>query len=230
MSNEIVIPINGFPLIKFQKRHRIEEFQKGKMYMNCLEYYRELERTTHNSSVGDLFEAMIHVNDGFIVFEGEGVMKLSDALIHTSVSNCFVFCMFGIAPHSEYFQFTEDQKNEILKLGDTALLITDQHEFFRRVDAAIERNKLKGEHRFVKYYDEAQDSAEYWSMLLTRGMSQAAFAKRKMYSPQQEYRFMIDPTATEDDHYELDIGSIADISVILPAQKALEITATFNES
>lgn len=50
-------------------------------------------------------------------------------------------------------------------------------------------------------------------------------AVKSYYGNQQEYRFLIEPPTTENDYYELDIGDISDISVVLTAKEALNAMA-----
>lgn len=226
MKKTVTYKLNGAPLIKFQNKNRLESFQKGIMYMKSLEFYRELERKTNDTTVGDSFEAMIHINNGTLsIPEKDVTINLSDELITTSASNSFVFCMFGVNPNTEQFQFTDEQKEKLLEFGDSALLITDTFEFIRRVEEAIKRDNLKATHKFVKYFDETIDNVNYWVDLLKHGINEIAFSKRKIYECQQEYRFVIDKPTTENDFYELNIGDISDISVILSAKEALSSIA-----
>lgn len=225
--NEKKIVIRGTPLLKFQSKDRIECFRKGTVYMKSLEYYRKREAETGDDTVGDLFEGMVHVNDGYIYIPELNVReKLSDALIRTNFSNCFVFCMLGLSPNITTFRYSEEQKKKIANFGDTALLITDQKEFLRRVTIAVLRDGLTGSHGFVTYGDEKTDSAAYWCSLLKNGMNYSGFWKRKKYAYQQEYRLLIQPPVVESDFYELNIGSIEDISELLTTEQALNSIAT----
>ena len=67
MSTTRTIQSIGVPFIKFQNLGKIEYLQDGKIYLKSLAYYRQREQETGEDTVGDLFEAMFHVNDGFIV-------------------------------------------------------------------------------------------------------------------------------------------------------------------
>ncbi len=66
MENEIALEIKGTPLIKFQSAERIKSLREGHLYAKTLQYYRDLERETGDDGIGDEFEAMLHVNKGFI--------------------------------------------------------------------------------------------------------------------------------------------------------------------
>lgn len=216
------ISLVGNPLIKFQCAKKIEYLQKGTLYMKSLEYYRNQEKETGDDTVGDLFEGMFHIKDGYASIPEMGVCeKLSDTLMKTSFSDSFVFCMFSTLPKIKSFQYSQEQKEKLAGFGDTALIVTNREEFIRRVLQAVLRDKLKGCHGFVRYTDEKVDSAEYLISLLKYGVGYSAFWKRRKYAYQQEYRFLIEPPITGKDYYELSIGSIEDISVVIPAEKVL---------
>lgn len=216
------LTLRGDPLIKFQDEQKIDALQKGVVYMKTLEYYRKREEETGDDTVGDLFEGMLHVNDGYAIIPELGICeRLSDSLMRTTFSNSFVFCIFSILPNIPSFQYTDEQKEKMSRFGDTALIITDRYEFVRRVTMAVQRDNLKGLHGFVRYTNEDEDSAAYWISLLQNGLSYSAFWKRKRYAYQQEYRFLIEPPMVEADFYELNIGNIEDISVKVPATSAL---------
>ncbi|MBQ6851162.1 MAG: hypothetical protein IJN77_09005 [Oscillospiraceae bacterium] len=220
------IQTNGVPLIKFQNKARIDYFQKGKIYLKSLAYFRKREKDTNDDTVGDLFDAMVHTNEGYLVVPELGVcQELTDTLIETSFSNCFVFCMFSPKIISQKFQFSEDQKRKLLDFGDSALVITDRYAFLQRVAIALKRDGITGYHGHIKYYDETSDNVEYWASLIKNGIKDVAFWKRQKYEYQQEYRFLIEPPVTENDYYELEIGDISDISIILTAQEALNLIA-----
>ena len=227
MSTTRTIHSVGIPFIKFQDRDKIEYLQKGKIYFKSLAYYRQREIETHDDTVGDSFEAMIHINNGLIsVPELSTFERLDDALIQSSFANHFVFCMLSFPEDTDSFAFTEEQKQNILTFGNFALLITDRCEFLRRVAIALDREKIIGTHGYVKYYDETKDNLNYWMSIFSNGIEDVAFWKRKHYKYQQEYRFLITPPTTVNDYYELEIGSIEDISIILTAEQALNAMAS----
>lgn len=227
MSTTRTIQSIGVPFIKFQNLDKIEYLQDGKIYLKSLAYYRQREQETGEDTVGDLFEAMFHVNDGFIVIpEANTFEKLDDALINSSFGNYFAFCMLSFPEKEKTFTFSDEQKSKILDFGDSALLITNRSEFLRRITIALNKEKLTGFHGPVNYYDETNDDLNYWRSILNNGTQEVAFWKRARYAYQQEYRILIKPPVVEKDFYELDIGSIADISTILTAKQALDAIMT----
>lgn len=212
--------VRGTPLIKFQNAKRIEELQRGHLYAKTSKYYRDLEQETGDADIGDEFEAMLHVNEGYIHFPDTGeTVKLSDALIKTGNSEDFVFCMFEICPSTKSFQFTEEQRDKMRSFGDTALIIQDSNEFIQRVSDAAKRKGFEVRFGAVQYYDPLTDCANLMLSLL-KGMWNISFWKRKRYSYQQEGRFVFTPGNGED-HIDLDIGDISDISTVLSSSKLL---------
>ncbi len=218
------IQIKGAPLFKFQSADRIESFQKGLIYAKTLAYYRELEKTTGDDTIGDSFEGMLHVNDATMRNMDTGeVFTLNDELISTVASDNFAFCMFGIDIRSQEFQFSEIQKKELLSFGDTALVILDFDEFVKRVKSAGKKAGFTVLFDSVKYYDPTVDNASMIISLL-QNMQNIGFWKREKYVYQQECRFIFSPVSKRlnpEDHIELNIGDISDISRVFPSVSAL---------
>lgn len=55
-----------------------------------------------------------------------------------------------------------------------------------------------------------------------RSLSHIAFYKRERYRHQQEYRLAVNKERTGEDHIELDIGDISDISVKVSTEQILD--------
>jgi len=232
MSDKIAttVQIKGFPLIKFQSAENIKQLQQGNVYMKNLEWLRQHETNSGDCVVGDLFEASLHFNEAKLIIPELGKeIDIKDGLMPTSYSFDFVFCMFGINPDSHIFEFTNEQKKEIANFGDTALLITDKDEYFHRMFIAIEKAGLKGYHGFVEYYDEHIDSVNLFAKLI-KGMEKIAFLKRDKYRYQQEYRFLIHMDKATEDHIELNIGDISDISRVMKTSTILNSMAIQHET
>lgn len=213
--------IKGFPLIKFQNADRIEDLQNGLIYMNSLEWFRKHENTKGDAVIGDKYEAMFHVNEGkFIIPDTGEEFEIKDQLFKTSASNDYVYCMFGVNPYSNDFKFTNNQKENMKKFGDTALLILDKDEFLDRIKNEALRNGYGIYEDFVHYYDEKQDSVNHYFSLLS-GIHNIAFWKRRKYLYQQEFRILIHTKNHETDHLKLNIGDIRDISKVFKTSQLL---------
>ena len=107
----------------------------------------------------------------------------------------------------------------MLSFGDTALVVLDSNEFIKRVKAAAKARGYEAHFGTVQYYDPETDSVNMMISLL-QGMWNIAFWKRDKYTYQQEGRFVF-THGNGEDHIELDIGDISDISTVLPSEKVL---------
>lgn len=213
--------IKGFPLIKFQNEEIINKTIGGSFYMNSLKHYRELYEMKGDEFIGDPCEGKIFIseklNAQFIVPEKGIFQNLKDVAISTPSEDDFVFCMFGVDPN-EYteFKFSEEQREKIISTYDTALLITDVYEYFKRIKQKAVSEGIDIAEGFVKYYDECIDTPQLFLNLMS-GMEKVVYYKRKKYSIQQEYRFTV-PNPRKDMHFEFNIGDISDISVAMPSK------------
>ncbi len=188
--DKLTFTVKGRPLIKFQKSDRIMSFRDGCLHANTLEFYRKLEAATGDVTIGDGHEAMLHIHEGFLRFPDTGEeIVLNDALIPTSHSTDYVFCMFGIDPSLESFVFNEEQKAKMRSFGDTALVILDSEEFIKRVSIAAEKQGYRSYFNYVSYYDPSVDNGNM-IISLFQDMENVAFWKRNIYSYQQEARFI----------------------------------------
>lgn len=213
--------IVGAPLIKFQDKDKIAEIQNGKIYMKTLKWYREHENASGNTIVGDEFEALWPVQEADIIFpELNEIVRLKNDALKTTFSDDFVFCMFSMYANKSFFEYSEEQKNELTSFGDTALLITDRNEFIKRMYAAAKRENIKMYSGFVNYYSAEHNNCDMICSLM-EGMQNVAFWKRKKYCLQQEFRFLLHSVNTNEDHYVLDIGNIRDISIALKSNSVL---------
>lgn len=218
--NPISFEVKGTPLIKFQSAERIDSLRKGHLYAKTLKYYRELEKETGNDEIGDEFEAMFHVNEGYLRIPDTGeVISLRDSLIQTKDSDDFVFCMFEINSNSQSFSFNEKQKEKMMSFGDTALVVLDSDEFKKRVNAAAKKDGYNVHFDAVRYFDPSIDNGNMIISLLC-GVWNIAFWKRNKYAYQQEGRFVFAP-GNGRDHIELNIGDISDITTVLSSKEVL---------
>ena len=55
------------------------------------------------------------------------------------------------------------------------------------------------------------------------GMWNFAFYKPQDYKYQQEYRFLLERNGKPDDHWILELGSLDDITIMMPIEQALNI-------
>lgn len=217
----IIGEIKGFPLIKFKDEEIIRRLQSGNVYLNNLKWFRDYENESGDMIIGDSYEGMLHISDGELrISETGDCRKLANSLIPTVASNPFVFCMSYIDPQVNNFEFNALQREEFSKFGDTALLILDSYEFISRIRNKAKEKGYNMHFGKVHYYNENIDSGDMWISLM-RGTYNIAFWKRRIYKYQQEFRMVIDNENYNEDHIELNIGDISDISKVFTSEQIL---------
>lgn len=214
----MIITGKGPLLIKFQSREIIESLQSGLVYMNGLGVFINMEEQEEDDEVGDRMEEQIY-STAYVLPSGSACglrLKVDDG------TDNYVFCLFYVSENQESFRFNDMQKKKILKFGDTALVIKDFGEFIHRTVNAAKDKGYEMHHREVSYYDENDEMNMEVTDCLTRGLCNMAFFKRERYQHQQEYRLAVNKERTGEDHVELDIGDISDISVKVSTEQILD--------
>lgn len=221
MKKEKKIEVKGFPLIKIKSKEIIEKMIKGSFYMNSLKVFREMY-DENDDVVGDPNEGKLIISNGNVIIPGVVDEEVHNYPFATSHQDDFVFCMFGVNPEKyDNFVFSEEQKEQLKGFDDTALIITDTSEFCKRVNRAAELKGYEISCGFVIYYDEESDDVGRLFSLMMGGMGNIVFYKTQKYSYQQEFRFAVE-NKTGEDHIELDIGDISDISYVLPVEQLFD--------
>lgn len=225
---DLRITIKGrFVLIKIQRDKYIELFRKGKIYANCLNYFREKE----DNVIGDEQEGVLNGCNGgkYYIPQLQEVGEFSENDgFRTLHSNDYVFCMFSINIESGAFSFSKEQKENLSTFGDTALVITDAEEFFRRVCVALKKQNIDGTCGCVEYYTDNDCFSRIQSIV--KDISNHVFWKNSNYRYQQEFRMIFFNKNKQEDHIELDIGDISDISVIMSIEKLLSFQVNVKQA
>lgn len=226
---------NFFLLTKFSSRKNIEMLQLGKIYMKNLQYYIDLETTTDDEDVGDKYDGLLSLKDVNInmykVDTKESIARFnaSTATMNLGYKKSPVFCMFILDNRNltmetrngdellMRYDFSDEQRDKLIKFGDTVLLITDPKEFFQRMKEGFNKAVAGHTRDRVKYY---QGNTKEHLLEVCGDNNRIAFWKRKKYEHQQEYRFLAFDMKVED-HLIIDIGDISDISQLESAEKVL---------
>ncbi len=145
---------------------------------------------------------------------------MPQAVRPTTLKGFELICRCYIDPKNDKFEFDDEQKEELRNFGDAALVILDSEEFLARIKKAAEEKGCKIYFNKVHYYDEKIDWVDIFISLI-QGTHNIAFWKRKAYSNQQEFRIVIPVEDYTEDHIELDIGDISDISKIFTTEQVL---------
>lgn len=215
------------PIIKFQSKDIINKIQSGKMYLKNLNWFREYEKQTGDTVIGDILEGMLHISEGYMKItdlksNDSEIFTMDDTAIKTSFSNAYVFCSTNIVLTENGVAFDDEQKQELKTFGDSALIIKNKEEFIKRICKAATKMNYKVFYGPVNYYSKNEDNAYMFSSLV-QGIHNIAFWKRDDYALQQEFRIVLWKEEMHDEHIEFEIDDISDISEVLHIDEALKI-------
>ena len=196
-------------LVKFGKKEHIEDlYNHGKLYMNNLPYFWKIE--------GD--EARHDPNDGLSEYHlgtnGYATLKTPDGKnVNINITNwdykippknpdkINLFCMYALRLF--HGSFPVDIRN--FELGDSALVLLNGDEFIKRVADELIKQSIIGESDLVEYV-----ANNYTGRI-------GPFRKREKFKYQSEWRIVC--LGGDGNHRELYIGSLKDISRMIPAKE-----------
>lgn len=194
-------------LIKFGKLEHLRQLRdEGLLYLNNLPYFWEIE---DEELRGDPCDCAIQVIRGpkvtMVMPDGNEVTLCKDytARIRPSKPEKInIFCMYALRPLVDG-AFPVDEKN--LRFGDHALILMNRDEFIRRLESSLKSQQIVADADLVEYVND-----EHTGKL-------GPFRKFSRFSYQYEWRLVCYEGA--DEPRIIRIGSISDISVILPANE-----------
>lgn len=200
--------------------------------MKNLKYYINREIETGDNTVGDKYEGLFPINfcdcDFYDYKTKKKVFSVSEAnaVFDLGYTMCPAFCMFlldkrNLTKKNEknaVYEFTEEQREKLKKLGTHALIISNADAFIEKVKNGFLKNQMSIIFDKVKYYNE--NDLEHKEDI-EKDKKRIAFWKRDIYKYQQEFRFFGFDFMVEDD-CEIDIGSLTDISKIIKTKKLLK--------
>ncbi len=222
-------------LAKIVKKEHVSDLLNGKLYMNNLKYFVDLEQKTGIAGVGDIREASlasIKKHRLFIQIDGEerneieiepppGIIYDTDALYHP------VFCCM----HNDIKLQREGKTNEYLgtmKLTEKnfidftennqdtykIVIILDVCSFFARFKSALEKNNIMANIGPVQYRDRSIPNIQNGQWILDN-----TFIKDIRFKDQLEFRFEL--LFRSPNPYILDIGNIQDIAISADCEKLI---------
>jgi hypothetical protein len=191
-------------LIKFGKLEHLQQLRdEGFLYMNNLPYFWNIE---DEELRGDPFDCAVQVIRGpkvtMVMPDGNEVTVCRDytAKIRPSEPEKInIFCMYALRPLIEG-AFPVDKKNQ--RFGDHALILMNRDEFIQRLESSLKSQRIVGDAELVEYVND-----EHSGKL-------GPFRKFNRFSYQYEWRLVCYDGLGEP--RKIRIGSIRDISVILP--------------
>ncbi|HHJ0103612.1 TPA: hypothetical protein ACQD72_001620 [Yersinia enterocolitica] len=240
----------GVLLKIFSNEKYKDEFLRGNLYMNTIDYFRKYEENT-DGNVADKNEALSgwwQPNEIKIVIEVNGEkrelnpndMPAPVTLSMNAHDHANIFCMTHLHSHEidmsrvtsieeenklrEYFTLPEDME----KLGEHLVVITDPMLFLQKTRNAAQMLIDAGQGfwysaKQISYYDEVKSS------LFLKNEMEAPFHKQKKYEHQSEYRICFGRDNPNNVAKTLSIGDISDITVVTKTKEfngLIEISRT----
>lgn len=209
----------AFFLRIFENVRYLEDFLDGKIYINRLSYFRQLEESQEGNRADpkEGLAALWQPNDVIFEVNGHRLTDFAAPIESRTVGsdNLHVFCLFAGATNES--NLTDPSKIDVIKqdlkvpedlanLGTHTVLIYNSQAFIDRMVSAVKHNGYRGQAGMVEYYDPESFTGEFGD--------RAAFYKQHRYSHQKEYRFAINTGTEGTDALVIDIGSIRDIATI----------------
>lgn len=196
-------------LVKFGKQEHIDNlFNHGEMYMNNLPYFWKIEgdlaRNDPNDSLAEYYKGC----KGYITLKSP-----EDKEIKITINNwdyrippknpekINLFCMYALRPF--HGSFPVDERN--FQFGDSALVLLNGDEFILRIANVLKQDSIIAKSNLVEYVDN-----KYTGEI-------GPFRKRVKFSYQSEWRLVC--LGGEGEPRKLNIGSLKDISRVIPARE-----------
>ncbi len=194
-------------LIKFGKLEHLQQLRdEGLLYLNNLPYFWEIE---DEELRGDPFDCAIQVIRGpkvtMVMPDGNEMTMCTDytAKIRPSEPEKInIFCMYALRPLVEG-AFPVDKKN--FRFGEHALILLNRDEFIQRAESSLKSQKIIGDADLVEYVNDAYNE------------QLGPFKKFNRFCYQYEWRLVC--YDCPGGPRSIRIGSIRDISVILPIKE-----------
>ena len=195
-------------IIKIQELKYIKELQAGKLYMNHIDYFKNIEQDQGRKDIHEGLDKCFQPSKSKLII-GDHEINSDDILspIFCEKSNIEftnIFCLFAIT-----MGLIKDNKidfdDRIYSFGDYSLIITDTAEFINRIESEINSRQ-----EIVKY---GWGLVEYVNKDNYHG-DMRIFRKFSVFEYQNEYRIAIKTEHKEKKPYILDIGDISDISIV----------------
>ncbi|HIF9206409.1 TPA: hypothetical protein ACX6QK_003799 [Photobacterium damselae] len=228
-------------LMKVAPLERLQQMQKGLIYMNSIDYFSNLKGEDGAKVRSDELESTFAQFQTGVVRNNHRVeITLNhpsfgeiDLPKGTNVSmgvpspkNTFIFCMTcvgednkGNIRHLKGNKYHMDRRMK--KFGSHTLVINQPAKFFERYSDAI--NRVDG--FFINdYMDGGCGIVDYKKLSKHKGKI-GLFIKDKHYDWQREYRFVLganNSLLNASGALELDIGDISDISSIIETKRLIE--------
>ncbi len=204
----------------------LDDFVAGNIYMNTLEFFKNLEKELKVKGQGDKYEASVIYKEAELIITdpetGENVSILDAEEITFHLDNRIkspIFCLHSIDiqnlkvinENDKYIEIApflpEDELTRLINDFGKNLVYIIPNRFLERMREAANNKLLKLAWGKVKYYDYNKPLDKRFDPSST----EICFNKSDFFEYQNEYRILINNKIT-DDPYILNIGDISDIT------------------
>ena len=200
--------------VKFLSPKYIDDLLNGKIFMNRLNYFIDLESDGIKGQ-GDILEGKIPYD--FIKFR-DGVTETKvTRYVSYGMESYPVYCLMQLFPYAfnkngAMYKFSSfEQYNQMRHFSEDCVVIHNPDEFIKRFQMACTRQNLKFYHAKV-YYDEDDFLNQLVYNEINKENIKSIFYKNSFFKLQQEYRFCIFTKVQSS--FVLDIGNIRDVAVV----------------
>lgn len=195
-------------LMKITKEQYAEDILSGKLYMNSLRYFRELEQ----EGVGDEQEGALCIGaTGDLLYKGQIIAKVKNLRAYYDFP---VFCALSVplnqVGESDYaFLIPQKMLREFMydRTSKYTAVLINRCDFEERLEKALVQYKIMGCLGKVQYSDKIIPYSSEEKL-------KVAFCKRKKFAYQNEWRIALDFPV--EDRFVLDVGDISDIACKVP--------------
>lgn len=191
-------------------------FEDGLLYMNTLEFYRTLEAHDERSDVNEGALYVSNKTGGALHWKNpktgthEEIAKLTHSRIrelNSNIQNLNVFCLYYLKSKMPIENFGAIiPKRTKVGFGEYAVIVADAEEFVTRVKEASLNKGYRYFRSLVKYEDFSKEE-----------LAVGPFVKDRAFSHQSELRIAVHTGKTDGSAIKLEIGSLADIAVLVPS-------------
>lgn len=218
-------------LVKFLKAEYVNSLIEGKLFMNRLGFFIDLEKKKNSKGQGDKYEGAYvapieqgclispETNKVFATFKKGTETRRYKNVKKVPVFCCTIFNSSDLHVVSEtatsvsvQVRLSEEHKENLLKdFGEKAVVLPNY--FLDKVGDAVVKGNLEGRHGPVQYVDYGVWSAER-KEAFDKASDNMFFWKDKYFEYQQEYRIAIINKFVES-YFELLIGDINQKSIVM---------------
>ena len=192
-------------LIKIGNKVHIEQLvESGLIYMNTLQYFRQIEDGDLRGDIDDSAYKRVTFDSGTVTLDSGKKIKVLQGIYREDFfenpEQINLFCMYAFRPFMVKESYPINEKN--FCFGDTAAVFYDSQEIMQRLSQYAKDNGLMYEAGLVKYVNEKSSEI--------RG----PYVKSNSYSYQNEWRAIVHNG--DGEVRKIKLGNLSDICNVVP--------------